>query len=78
MEMIVLILLWAGFAGVLVRLYFRARYLLALPPQPFDPMRKDMIEGMPVLGNSGGGSGDFGSDHHSHGDHGGDSGGHGH
>jgi len=78
MEMIVLILLWAGFAGVLVRLYFRASYLLALPPQPFDPMRKDMIEGMQVLMDSGGGSGDFGSDHHSHGDHGGDSGGHGH
>lgn len=46
------ILLCAGFVAVLVRLYFRARYLLALPPQPFDPERKGMIEGMPLLGDS--------------------------
>ena len=75
---VLFILLCAGFVAMLVRLYFRAKYLLALPPQPFDPMRKGMIEGMPVLGDSGVGGGDLDGGHRSHCDHGGDGGGHGH
>ena len=77
-ETILPILLFAGLVAVLVRLYFKARYLVSLPRPPFDPMREGMIEGVPVLNDGGGSSGDFDGHHHSHGDHGGDGGGHGH